>query len=74
MLFPGGDDFAVARRYLQRLETGLRAPDALHLAIAANRGAKTIYSLDKKLIAAGRILGLPVICTGSGSSDEASNR
>lgn len=60
MLFPGGDDFAVARRYVQRLETGLRASDALHLAIAANRGARTILSLDKKLIAAGRILGLPV--------------
>ena len=60
MLFPGGDDFAVARRYVQRHETGLRAPDALHLAIAANRGARTILSLDKKLIAAGKILGLPV--------------
>ncbi len=60
MLFPGGDDFALARRYVQRLETGLRAPDALHLAIAANRDARTILSLDRKLIAAGKILGLPV--------------
>jgi predicted nucleic acid-binding protein len=55
-----GDDFSVARRYVQRLETGLRAPDALHLAIAANRDARTILSLDKKLVAAGKILGLPV--------------
>jgi predicted nucleic acid-binding protein len=54
------DDFALARRYVQRLETGLRAPDALHLAISANRGATMLLSLDKKLILAGRFLGLPV--------------
>jgi len=60
LFLPNGDDFAVARRFVQRLETGLRAPDALHLAIAANRGARTIYTLDKKLIAAGLMLGLPV--------------
>lgn len=60
IFLPDGDDFAVARRYVRRLETGLRAPDALHLAIAANRGASAIYSLDKKLVAVGRILGLPV--------------
>lgn len=60
VLFPGPEDFAVARRYVQRLETGLRAPDALHLAIAANREVRTILSLDEKLIMAGRSLGLPV--------------
>ena len=57
---PSVDDFAVARRYVQRLETGLRAPDALHLAIAANRNARNIFSLDKKLINAGKTLGLRV--------------
>jgi predicted nucleic acid-binding protein len=38
----------------------LRAGDALHLAIAANRHAAAIYSLDKRLLRAGEILGLPV--------------
>lgn len=60
LFLPNGDDFSVARRFVQRLETSLRAPDALHLAIAANRGAKTIYSLDRKLIAGGAMLALPV--------------
>jgi uncharacterized protein len=60
VFLPNRDDFAVARRYVQRLDTGLRARDALHLAIAANRGARAIYTLDRKLLAAGRILGLPV--------------
>jgi uncharacterized protein len=59
VFLPGADDFALARRFIQRLETGLRAPDALHLAIAANRDAQAILSLDKRLIAASRILGLP---------------
>lgn len=57
---PSVDDFALARRFVQRLETGLRAPDALHLAIAANHDVRNIFSLDKKLIVAGKVLGLPV--------------
>jgi uncharacterized protein len=40
--------------------TGLRAGDALHLAIAANNKARTIYSLDRTFVQAGKILGLPV--------------
>jgi predicted nucleic acid-binding protein len=38
----------------------LRAPDALHLAIAANRNATAIYTLDAGLRKAGRLMGLPV--------------
>jgi hypothetical protein len=38
----------------------LRAGDALHLAIAGNRQAAAIYSLDKGLLMAGRLLDLPV--------------
>jgi predicted nucleic acid-binding protein len=45
--------------------TGLGAGDALHLAIAANRSASAVYSLDKMLVKAGRILGLPVRGLGS---------
>ena len=53
----------IGREWLYRFETGLRAGDALHLAIASNRGADAIYSLDQLMIAAGKELGLP---TGAG--------
>jgi uncharacterized protein len=60
VLSPGGDDYDLARRYLHKYETRLRAGDALHLAIAGNSRASTIYTLDKAMIKAGQILGLPV--------------
>jgi uncharacterized protein len=60
VLPPGADDYALARRYLHNYETGLRPGDALHLAIAGNHQAEAIYSLDKTMIKAGKILGLPV--------------
>jgi predicted nucleic acid-binding protein len=60
VLLPSADDYEMARRYLHNYETGLRAGDALHLAIAVNHRAKAIYSLDKTMIKAGKILGLPV--------------
>jgi hypothetical protein len=37
-----------------------RAGEALHLAVADNHRATVIYSLDKTLLKAGKILGLPV--------------
>jgi hypothetical protein len=46
--------------YLQHYAISLRAGDALHLAIAGNHGAETIYSLDKSMIKAGKMLGLPM--------------
>ena len=58
-LLPNRDDFDRAREWLGRFETGLRAGDALHLAIASNRRAVALYSLDKVMIAAGRTLGVP---------------
>ena len=60
LLMPTLDDFDLCVRYLQRYETGLRAGDALHLAIAKNNNAEAIYSLDEKMIRAGKLLGLPV--------------
>ena len=60
VLLPNADDFGLAKRYLGKFNTGLRAGDALHLAIAGNRQAAAIYSLDKGLLTAGRLLGLPV--------------
>ena len=60
ILLPAVEDYDLARDYLARHETGLRAADALHLAVARNRGAEAIYSLDKTLLKAGKRLGLPV--------------
>lgn len=56
---PDTTDFDTARLFLRHAGTGLRAGDALHLAIAANRGARTILSLDKTLLKAASLLGLP---------------
>jgi uncharacterized protein len=60
ILLPTADDFGLAKRYLGRFETGLRAGDALHLAVASNHRAAVIYSLDETLLKAGKILDLPV--------------
>jgi predicted nucleic acid-binding protein len=60
MLLPTAEDFDLCRRYLLGFKTGLRAGDALHLAIAHNHRASTIYTLDKTLLKAGKRLGLPV--------------
>lgn len=60
VLLPNAGDFSLAKQFLGKFETGLRAGDALHLAIASNHRAAMIYSLDKTLLKAGRILGLQV--------------
>jgi len=60
VIVPTAADFELARQYLHRYETGVRIGDAFHLAIAKNHGATEIHSLDKDLLKAGRILGLPV--------------
>ena len=59
VLLPNRADFDRAKEWLGNFESGLRAGDALHLAIAGNNGADAIYSLDKLMIAAGLSLGLP---------------
>lgn len=60
LLVPTAADFALAARYLETPATGLRAGDALHLAIAAGHGAETILTLDAGFVRAGRLLHLPV--------------
>ncbi len=60
VLLPSTADFELAKQYLGNFRTGLRAGDALHLAIAKNNRAETVYSLDRILLSAGRALGLPV--------------
>lgn len=61
VLLPNADDFSLAKEYLGKHESGLRAGDALHLAVARNHRATAIYSLDKTLLKAGKTLGLPVV-------------
>ncbi len=58
VLLPKSEDFDRAKDWLGRFETGLRAGDALHLAIASNRSVDSVYSLDKLMIAVGKKLGL----------------
>jgi predicted nucleic acid-binding protein len=53
-------DFEAAKQFVLRYDSGLRAGDALHLAVARNNNAQAIYSLDDRMIRAGRLLGLPV--------------
>ncbi len=60
VLLPTAQDFVLARNYLGHHRTGLRAGDALHLAIAHNHRAAAIYSFDKTLLKAGRRLGVSV--------------
>ena len=45
-LTPTVADFGLAHEYVERFAAGLRAGDTLHLAIAANRSAKKIFTLD----------------------------
>lgn len=60
VLLPNAADYGLAKDYLVRFETGLRAGDALHLAIARNHRAAAIYTLDRTFLKAGKTLGLPV--------------
>jgi predicted nucleic acid-binding protein len=64
IVLPDANDFTQAKTFLADHSSGLRGGDALHLAIAKNRGARMIYTLDKRMIAAGKSLGLPVSTGG----------
>ena len=56
MLEPRGDDFLLARSWLQEFaSSGLRAADALHLAVAYRHGI-TLVSADSTLVTAARQL------------------
>lgn len=56
ILAPGVADYERAKECIQHFATKLRAGDALHLAIASNHGAKTLYTLDEGLLAAAKLL------------------
>lgn len=49
--------FRTAARFCDRYDLGLRAADALHLAVSATHGA-TLTTLDRKMAMAGPPLGL----------------
>ena len=49
-----------AKTFLANHRSGPRAGDALHLAIAARNGARSVCSFDRTLAIAGWTLGLPV--------------
>jgi len=50
--------FRAAARFADQHVLGLRAGDALHLAIASEQGA-TVHTLDQRLAEAGPVLGIP---------------
>ncbi len=56
VLVPDREDFLLSSRYLEQFEIGLRAGDALHLAIASRHGVPKLYSLDQALVRAARRL------------------
>jgi len=53
---PTRADYVKAGVFLSQYSLGLRAGDALHLAIAYNNDAEVTYSLDRLFVAAGRKL------------------
>jgi uncharacterized protein len=53
----GREHFRLAARFADKHDLGLRAPDALHLAVAANKAA-TLVTLDKRIATAGKTLGV----------------
>jgi predicted nucleic acid-binding protein len=59
ILSVNGSHFRAAARCADRHELGLRAGDALHLAIALENGA-TLHTLDRRMAEAGPTLGISV--------------
>lgn len=53
-------DIRAAETFLRRLDLNLRAPDAVHLAIA-QRSSAELATFDKKLAAAARNVGMTVV-------------
>ena len=60
ILSPQAADYELARQFILRFPAALRAGDAMHLAVAKNHGAKSLLTLDKGMLKAGKLLRLPV--------------
>jgi hypothetical protein len=67
-------DFSLARDYIERFSTTLRGGDALHLAIAANQGAKKILTLDPGLLDTRRHLDCRESCSSSSDQPQAGHK
>jgi predicted nucleic acid-binding protein len=52
-------DFNDATSLLEQFDLGLRAGDALHLAVARNYGADHLYTFDKVMLKAATHFGVP---------------
>ncbi len=59
ILAPAAADFDQATTFIRHFATKLRVGDALHLAIAHNRGARMFYTLDEGLLTAAKLLKVP---------------
>lgn len=59
VLIPTQADYRLAESFLRRFDSGLRAGDALHLAIVRNHGLSRLFSLDQGLIRAAALLDIP---------------
>lgn len=59
LIVPEREDYGRAATLLGRPELGLRAGDAMHVAISGRIGADLLLSLDRKLIAASNASGVP---------------
>lgn len=56
---PNSYDFELAGEYVANFATHLRAPDALHLAVAHNNGVEFIATLDEGMLVAAKRLKIP---------------
>jgi len=59
VLVPGSYDYDLAQEYVAHFATQLRAPDALHLAVAHNNGVEFVATLDEGMLAAAKKLKIP---------------
>lgn len=59
VLVPNSDDFDLAQEYVAHFPTQLRAPDALHLALAHNNGMEFVATLDEGMLTAAKKLKIP---------------
>lgn len=57
ILLPSAKDYVLASQFLMHFDTGLRAGDALHLAIA-HEHQLTLLTLDKLMLSAAQVLGI----------------
>ena len=56
VLLPTANDFTLAQQYVANFSTQLRAPDALHLAVAHNNRVEFVATLDHGMLFAAKKL------------------